>query len=159
MASSDLVKKTVSERLRGAVGAQDLKFVEAKTQGNSLADYSTKAAPPREHKQTALDKPIVEKISNTVLNKVSGKAKARFLAVSALVSGNFLLAFPNSSFFTRLNLQTILIGVALCLADPILTKHRCICGRASVHQFELHGFVRHTSEGKHARHEYVNDIK
>ncbi|XP_069948689.1 uncharacterized protein [Cherax quadricarinatus] len=158
LASSALVEKIVPERLRDVVGAQDPRFTEAAIRWDTLTDSSSRPTPPKEHKQSHWDKPIMEKIANTMLSNASGKGKALLLAVKAPHSGDFLLAVPNSSLGTRLDPQAIRIGVTLRLAAPILTEHRCICGRGTADQFGLHGLVCHTAEGKYARHEEVNDI-
>lgn len=82
----------------------------------------------------------------------------RILAEQAPHAGDFLLAVPKSVLGTRLDHLALSSGVALRLAAPISTEHRCICGHARADQYGSHGLICRKTQGKIARHEAVNDI-
>ncbi|KAK8720595.1 hypothetical protein OTU49_013221 [Cherax quadricarinatus] len=158
IASRELVAAILPEHLRDKIGVQDQKFIDGAMIWDNLTGSETRPAPPNNYKQSHWDGPIVENIASTMLQSVSGKDRARLLAVRAPHAGDFLLAVPNSSLGTRIDPQTIRIGVALRLAAPILAEHRCICGSEAADRFGYHGLVCRKSEGKIARHEEVNNI-
>ncbi|XP_069939516.1 uncharacterized protein [Cherax quadricarinatus] len=153
-----LVAAVLPEHLRDKIGVQDQKFTDGAVIWDNLTGSETRPAPPNNYKQSHWDGPIVEKIASTLLQSVSGKDRARLLALRAPHAGDFLLTVPNSSLGTRLDPQTIRIGVTLRLAATILAEHKCICGSEAVNRFGYHGLVCRKSDGKIARHEEVNNI-
>ncbi|XP_069181539.1 uncharacterized protein [Procambarus clarkii] len=157
-ATGELVKEILPEHLRDSIGIHDPKFAEGAGQWDTLVNSHPRPTFPNDCKQSKWDSPILENIATSLLEAASRKDKARLIAVQAPHAGDFLLAVPNSALGTRLDHRTLSIGIALRLAAPISTEHRCICGHARADQYGSHGLICRKTQGKIARHEAVNDI-
>ncbi|XP_069191782.1 probable glutamate receptor [Procambarus clarkii] len=86
-----------------------------------------------------------------MIDNTDAENKARLLAVTAHHAVDFLFAVPNAALGTRLSHDALRIGVALRLAAPILTEHRCICGTAMADQYGHHGLVCRKAQVQHKR--------
>lgn len=157
-AANELVGQILPERMRETAGTHDQTFIEAARQWDTIAHPQPRPQVPKDHKQAHWDSPIMEKTVTAMIDNADAENKARLLAVTAPHAGDFLFAVPNAALGTRLSHDALRIGVALRLAAPILTEHRCICGTAMADQYGRHGLVCRKSQGKIARHEEVNDI-
>lgn len=93
-------------------------------------------------------------VLSTAQNQIG---RARFIAVAAPHSGDFLHAIPCSSVGTRLDDTSLRIAVSLRLGATICAPHTCVCGQ-QVDCSGTHGLACRKSAGRHVRHNAVNDL-
>jgi hypothetical protein len=87
----------------------------------------------------------------------SREEKARFEAVSAPHSGDWLLALPLSSCVLQLDDEAVRVAVSLRLGVNLGAAHTCRCG-ADVDCRGLHSFVCKRAPGRIMRHQQLNDL-
>ena len=86
------------------------------------------------------------------------KTRARLLGASSKESGAWLNAPPVSSLGLRLDNDTITIAVSLRLGVALCRPHPCKQCGSPVDEFALHGLSCVRSQGRHSRHNELNDI-
>ena len=109
-------------------------------------------------KQHSWDQPCVDAdITALKLALTDNRDKARFLAVAAPHSGDWLNALPISTCGLRLDNETIRIAVGLRLGCKLCESHQCPCG-VKVDTLGSHGLSCRQSSGRSARHFQLNDL-
>nr|XP_053628635.1 phospholipid-transporting ATPase ABCA3-like [Cherax quadricarinatus] len=106
---SDLVKEIVPESLRDAVVAQDPKFIEVAAQWDSLADSSSRPAPPRyrlkgmrrqaarEEAEALMQRLELLEKKNMFGNELSGGMKRKLCLAIALIGGSKVVILDEPS--------------------------------------------------------------
>ena len=108
--------------------------------------------------QKSWDNRVTQTVYSDLLDKSSNSLdKARFLAVSAPHSSDWLNALPISSCGLRLDDEAVRVAVGLCLGTSLCEPHTCICG-AAVNVLGTHGLACKRSAGRIGRHNFLNDI-
>ena len=118
--------------------------------------------PPVEHpaasRQSAWDRPGVERIKEEVKNAFSDDFNRRRLsAVSAPHSGDWLHALPISACGLRLDDEAIRVAVGLRLGVDLCIPHRCPCGEL-VDANGSHSLSCRKAFGRMVRHQNLNEI-
>jgi hypothetical protein len=88
---------------------------------------------------------------------VDQSQRARFMAMTAPHSGDWLLALPIASCGLRLNDEAVRVAVGLRLGLDLCVPHTCCCG-AQVDAQGLHAFVCKKAPGRTVRHHMLSDI-
>jgi len=88
---------------------------------------------------------------------VEHSQRARFKAMAAPHSGDWLLALPIASCGLRLSDEEVRVAVGLRLGLDLCVPHTCCCG-AQVDAQGLHAFVCKKVPGRTVRHHMLNDI-
>jgi len=128
-----------------------------------LADWQGAHGPlshsePLPVKQSVWDKPGILSSCTTVESAISDSCqKARFLAVAAPHSRDWLLAVPVTSCGLRSTDEAVCVAVALRLGCSVSDAHTCRCG-ALVDAQGIHGLVCKQAPSKIATHQAVNDV-
>jgi len=108
-------------------------------------------------KQHSWDQPCVEaEVAALKSALTDNRDKARFFAVSAPHSGDWLNALPITVCGLRLDNESIRIAVGLRLGCKLCEPHQCPCG-AKVDALGSHGLSCRQSTGRSARHFQLND--
>jgi Reverse transcriptase (RNA-dependent DNA polymerase) len=108
-------------------------------------------------KQHSWDQPCVEADIIALKSALTdSRDKARFLAVSAPHSGDWLNALPITTCGLRLDNESIRIAVGLRLGCKLCEPHKCPCG-VQVDTLGSHGLSCRQSSGRSARHFQLND--
>jgi len=108
-------------------------------------------------KQHAWDQPCVEaEVAVLRSSLTDNRDKARYLAVSAPHSGDWLNALPITTCGLRLDNESIRVAVGLRLGCKLCEPHQCPCG-AKVDTLGSHGLSCRQSSGRSARHFHLND--
>ena len=111
-----------------------------------------------QHIQKAWDGFIVSNLVTKVLSRASSEIdKARRLAASAPLSGDWLLAPPISSVGLKLSDEAIRVSVAQRLGCRACEPHTCLFGK-TVDARGLHGLACRKSAPRHQRHSQFNDL-
>jgi hypothetical protein len=108
-------------------------------------------------KQRSWDEPAIKMEFSSLSANADPANLARLLAVSAPHSSDWLHALPIASCGLRLNDEDIRVAIGLRLGTALCKPHQCSCG-AQVDANGLHGLSCKQSNGRHARHNTVNDI-
>jgi hypothetical protein len=109
-------------------------------------------------KQHSWDQPCVEaEVAALKCSLTDNRDKARYLAVSAPHSGDWLNALPITTCGLRLDNESIRVAVGLRLGCKLCEPHQCPCG-AKVDALGSHGLSCRQSTGRSARHFQLNDL-
>ena len=82
---------------------------------------------------------------------------ARIMTAAQGQSGDWITAYPIAQVGTRLDDETLRIGVALRVGLNVCLAHQCRCG-ATVRSDGLHTLSCRFSAGRFSRHSTINDI-
>ena len=119
----------------------------------------TPPASPDKSKQKAWDHPKVESSFDLLINKCQNPtARARLLGAASKESGAWLNAPPVSSLGLRMDNDCISICVGLRLGVPLCHPHLCHQCGSPVDEYALHGLSCVKSQGRHPRHNNLNEI-
>ena len=130
----------------------------AMTQWNPHGDL-TPPSSPNKAKQRAWDLPKVQASYELLINtSQSPVARARLLGAASREAGAWLNAPPVSSLGLRMDDDAISICVGLRLGIPLCRAHPCRQCGATVDEYALHGLSCVKSQGRHPRHNAMNDI-
>lgn len=110
------------------------------------------------HKQSYWDKPLIDKVISDLNTKLTDPYhQARFKAVSAPHSGDWLFALPITSCGLRLDDEAVRVAVGLRLGAPLCEPHSCVCG-SLVTAEGSHGLSCGLGPGRTSRHASLNDL-
>ena len=125
------------------------------SQGHENSPPSVTAA----HVQKSWDMCKVVTTAESLLeNAPDDMARARLLAVSTKESGAWLHALPISSVGLRMDDNTVRVAAGLQLGSTLCRPHTCQHCGADVNHLATHGLSCKKCEGRHHRHEAINDI-
>ena len=123
-----------------------------------VATCSEETPEPLPSRQSSWDRPLLQQDQQHVADELSStEQRARWLAVCAPHSGDWLLALPLTSCGLRLDDEAVRIAVSLRLGVCLGAPHTCQCG-AMVDARGIHGFVCKKAAGRIARHQNINDL-
>jgi len=126
-----------------------------------LSYLSTSAGPllaPLPGKQSFLDKLGLQNGRAFIEDSFAKPSqKARFLALVAPHSGDWLLALPAANCGLRLGDEAVRVAVGMRLGLPLCAPHSCPCG-GQVDAQDLHAMVCKKAPGRIARHQVLDDI-
>ena len=116
-------------------------------------------AAPDDSRQKAWDKPKIKATFESLLENAQDPfTKARLLGAATKESGAWLNAPPVSSLGLRMDDDAVTISIGLRLGAPLCRPHTCrLCG-SPVTQLATHGLSCLRSQGRHPRHNKLNDI-
>ena len=110
------------------------------------------------HSQKCWDQRISEITHSELAQKIQDiQNRARFLAVSAPHSGDWLNALPISACGLRLDDEAVRVAIGLRLGTSLCEPHTCVCG-VEVNVTGTHGLACKRSAGRMGRHQFLNDI-
>ena len=116
-------------------------------------------ASPDKSKQKAWDLPKVESSFDLLINNCqSPAARARLLGAASKESGAWLNAPPVSSLGLQMDNDCISICAGLRLGVPLCHPHLCHQCGSPVDEYALHGPSCVKSQGRHPRHNNLNEI-
>jgi len=114
--------------------------------------------PSSSHRQSAWDRPGIERDKATVWNSADEPtSKRRLASASAPHSGDWLHAVPVSSCGLKLDDEAIRIAVGLRLGIDLCETHKCPCG-SLVDVSGSHSFSCRLGFGRTVRHHTLNDL-
>jgi hypothetical protein len=114
--------------------------------------------PSKPHRQRAWDTIASVATLQTLIEPLTGRDRARLLAVSQPESGYWLHAYPSPNTGTFIDPDTLRIAVGLRLGAGICTGHNCVSCGASVDRLGHHGLSCSSGAGRLSRHAALNDI-
>ncbi|XP_063368267.1 uncharacterized protein LOC134656640 [Cydia amplana] len=94
---------------------------------------------------------------DSLLNRSTGRERARLLASASKESGEWLRAYSSPNTGTFLTPDTLRIATCLRLGVRVCAPHRCPCG-SEVDELGHHGLSCQKSAGRFSRHAALNDI-
>src|SRR6218665_534262 len=110
------------------------------------------------HKQSVWDKPVIHRETSSLIDSFSEDYdKARFRAVAARHSSDWLLALPITTCGLRLDDEAVREAVGLRLGVNICEPHECRCG-TMVKANGSHGLSCSLGPGRTARHANLNEL-
>src|SRR6218665_887021 len=124
----------------------------------STASTTQSLEGPMALKQSAWDKPLLDKIVADLLDRQPEQiSQARLKPISAPYAGDWLLALPIASCGLRLDDETVRVAAGLRLGVPLCEPHGCPCG-APVAADGHHGLSWPLGPGRFPRHATLNDF-
>jgi len=113
---------------------------------------------PISREQRAFDDPCCQVQADRLLDSATDHVeRARLLASRSAGSGDWLNALPISSVGLKMDNETVRIAVGLRLGAPIVRSHICVCG-TTVTVDGHHGLSCRHGSGRHARHNFINEL-
>ena len=110
------------------------------------------------HMQSRWDIPLLQRTSSELFQLLTEKHdQARWRAVTALHTGDWLYSLPITSCGLRLSDEAIRVAVGLRLGVNICEPHTCSCGALVTARGE-HGLSCSLGFGRVARHGVLNDL-
>jgi hypothetical protein len=148
---------SLQERILESAYLQPDPYIDSYLASWSAVSGNSPPSAPFCHQQSSWDRPGIEKDKADLwLSFTNPVDQARFLAVSARHSGDWLHALPIKSCGLRLDDEAVRVAVGLRLGVRICVPHPCVCG-SQVDALGIHCLSCRQVPGKIPRHQALND--